>query len=172
MFAYCLNNPVVHTDESGSAAKTCLTADGAIDDTPWWDHSPGGGGFVYHYTTQSCGESRTQRFLRETWSAIKNDAKWVWDTYSQEYLRLQNVQMQEAQLMLDGITETYDYLEKTAIISIGKNGYHSVMAANEGKQAMAYLFAPLPSPVDEYLAVCHGLKALYHLYLAGMEVVQ
>lgn len=46
MFAYCLNNPVALSDASGAAAKVCLTADSAIDDTPWWDHSPGGGGYV------------------------------------------------------------------------------------------------------------------------------
>ena len=44
MFAYCLNNPVAFEDDSGSAAKLCFSADGRIDDAPWRDHSPGGGG--------------------------------------------------------------------------------------------------------------------------------
>ena len=44
MFAYCLNNPVTFEDDTGSAAKLCFGADGRIDDAPWRDHSPGGGG--------------------------------------------------------------------------------------------------------------------------------
>lgn len=48
MFAYCLNNPVAYSDSWGTDAKVCIAADGTIDEIPWWDHSPGGGGFVYH----------------------------------------------------------------------------------------------------------------------------
>ena len=84
----------------------------------------------------------------------------------------QEAKLLEAQLMLDGVTKIYDYLEETQIISIGKNGYHSIVAANEANKAMAYFFAPIPSLIDEYFAVCHGLNALYHLYLAGKEAVQ
>ena len=39
-------------DTSGSAARVCISADGLIDDTPWNDHSPGGGG----RPTAGCGE--------------------------------------------------------------------------------------------------------------------
>ena len=44
MFAYCNNNPVGFVDESGAAAKSCLSADGQIDNAPWHDVSPSGGG--------------------------------------------------------------------------------------------------------------------------------
>ena len=56
MFAYCLNNPVAYGDSRGTIAKICLTADGRIEDSPWRNHSPGGGGIIYHYddTTTDC----------------------------------------------------------------------------------------------------------------------
>ena len=51
MFAYCLNNPVVLEDASGTVARVCISANGQVDDSPWRDFSPGGGGIVngYHY---------------------------------------------------------------------------------------------------------------------------
>ena len=80
-----------------------MTADGEIDDTPWWDHSPGGGGFVYHcndITTQYDGDKfYTQIIAREAWKVIKNGAKWVWDTYSKEYARQVEVQRREAEMI-------------------------------------------------------------------------
>ena len=56
MFTYCLNNPVAYSDSHGTDAKVCFASDGTIDEIPWWDHSPGGGGIIYHYddTTTDC----------------------------------------------------------------------------------------------------------------------
>ena len=45
MFAYCLNNPVVLTDSSGTAAHIGFSADGQLHDSPWKIGSPGGGGW-------------------------------------------------------------------------------------------------------------------------------
>lgn len=42
MFAYCLNNPVALSDASGAVAKVCLTADSAIEDSPWREIGRGG----------------------------------------------------------------------------------------------------------------------------------
>ena len=44
MFAYCLNNPIAFSDSGGTAAKISLSAQTSIDDAPWRDASPGGGG--------------------------------------------------------------------------------------------------------------------------------
>ena len=44
MFAYCLNNPVVLVDTSGTAAHIGFSADGQLHDSPWKIGSPGGGG--------------------------------------------------------------------------------------------------------------------------------
>ena len=53
MFTYCLNNPVAYSDSRGTDAKVCIAADGTIDEIPWWDHSPGGGGYVRYYGSYS-----------------------------------------------------------------------------------------------------------------------
>ena len=45
MFAYCLNNPIAFSDSGGTAAKISLSAQTSIDDAPWRDASPGGGGY-------------------------------------------------------------------------------------------------------------------------------
>ena len=44
MFAYCRNNPIVLEDATGTADRACIYAEVRIDDEPWRDHSPGGGG--------------------------------------------------------------------------------------------------------------------------------
>ena len=49
MFAYCNNSPILLADAAGTVSKVCITADGAIDDTPGYDLSPGGGGYVRAY---------------------------------------------------------------------------------------------------------------------------
>ena len=57
MFAYCLNNPVVLVDTSGTAAHIGFSADGQIHDAPWRIGSPGGGGWPQdiHYSQQDYG---------------------------------------------------------------------------------------------------------------------
>ena len=44
MFTYCLNNPAILADNSGNAAQICFGYDGAWNDSPWKNDSPGGGG--------------------------------------------------------------------------------------------------------------------------------
>ena len=84
MFAYCLNNPVAHADAAGSAAKTCLTADGAIDDTPWWDHSPGGGGIPrrnYSSGSNYYGEVADKFYTVRFFRAVGNGLEYLWNAY-------------------------------------------------------------------------------------------
>ena len=70
MFAYCLNNPVVLADNSGTAAHIGFSADGQIHDAPWRIGSPGGGGWSQdtHYSQQDYG-SVANKFI--TLSAMK-----------------------------------------------------------------------------------------------------
>lgn len=81
MFTYCLNNPVAYSDSRGTDAKVCFASDGTIDEIPWWDHSPGGGGFVYHcdnITTDYSGDKfLTQIALRH----IGNFFEAWWEAY-------------------------------------------------------------------------------------------
>ena len=106
MFAYCNNNPANCSDATGMIAKTCLTADGRIEDSPWRNHSPGGGGFVYrcaNITTQYDGDKfYTQMIAREAWNLIKKGAKWAWDAYDTGYSHYQQAQLRNGQLLVEG----------------------------------------------------------------------
>ena len=103
MFAYCLNNPVAYNDSQGMIAKICLTADGEIEDSPWRNHSPGGGGIIYHcdnITTQYDGDKfYTQIIARIVWNGIKKGVNWAWDTYSRENNRQVEAQRIEAEMI-------------------------------------------------------------------------
>ena len=57
-------------------------------------------------------------------------------------------------------------------MDVAKNGWYSVQAANEAKKALAYWVAPIPTPIDEYFAFWHAMKALYHLYQVVQEELQ
>ena len=78
MFTYCLNNPLVFEDSAGAAARICISADGTIDDAPWRDYSPGGGGRPYkeyHYQPNKYGDAAdkfyTVRFFRALGNGVK-----------------------------------------------------------------------------------------------------
>ena len=177
MFAYCRNNPIVLEDATGTADRACIYAEGRIDDEPWRDHSPGGGGIprrnyssYSNYYGEVADKFYTVRLFRVVAKGVGIGAKWLSEAYMRGYNLQQNAQMQEAQLMVDGAMSTYTYLEEIGAVSVAKWGMNSVNAARHGKIAMAYLAAPIPTPIDEYLAVCHAVKAIYHLFMAGEEV--
>ena len=44
MFSYCNNNPVIYSDISGTASRICFGEDTRLNEQPWRNHSPGGGG--------------------------------------------------------------------------------------------------------------------------------
>ena len=173
MFAYCLNNPANFLDSEGSSA-ICVTNG---------DRNPllighiglgGGGGGGYGGSGNSGYKDIIEEISDKTnkaLGAIGAAAEDCWDAY----MRAQNAQMQEAQLMLDGATGIYNYLDENKIISNIKWGANTVNAASHAKIAVAYLVAPIPTPADEYFAAWHAAKAMYCLVMAGisgMEALQ
>ncbi len=74
MFTYCLNNPVAYSDSRGTDAKVCIAADGTIDEIPWWDHSPGGGGYVRTRVAVpsliGAGLSYVNPFIRDNYESL------------------------------------------------------------------------------------------------------
>lgn len=83
MFAYCLNNPVVLADSSGTAAHIGFSADGQIHDAPWRIGSPGGGGWSQdiHYHKQDYGTIedkfltvRAIKFVADRFSTLEKAA--------------------------------------------------------------------------------------------------
>lgn len=123
MFTYCLNNPVAYSDSRGTDAKVCFASDGTIDEIPWWDHSPGGGGFVYHcanITTQYDGDKfLTQIALRYVktglgymWEGVKDGATWLWDAYMRSYNLQQEAQLQQAIAINNVVEERFSTPQK------------------------------------------------------------
>jgi len=74
MFAYCLNNPVVLTDSSGTAAHIGFSDDGQIHDAPWRIGSPGGGGWSQdiHYSQQDYGSVADKLYTVRSIRMIQN----------------------------------------------------------------------------------------------------
>ena len=63
MFAYCLNNPIAYSDNTGSAAKICFSAASRIEESPWRDLSPSGGGRMpANYTSPHSYGSVSDKF--------------------------------------------------------------------------------------------------------------
>ena len=87
MFAYCLNNPVVLVDTSGTAAHIGFSADGQLHDSPWKIGSPGGGGWPQdiHYSRQDYGSVAdkfyTVRTARFVGNRIAHSATKWWGAY-------------------------------------------------------------------------------------------
>ena len=178
MFAYCRNNPIVLEDATGTADRACICAESRIDDEPWRDHSPGGGGIprrnygsYSNYYGEVADKFYTVRLFRVVAKGVGIGATWLWDAYMRGYNLQQNAQMQQAQLLLDGSMRAYEFLEETEEIAIGKVGYHSVIAANEGRKALALVALPIPTPVDEIMALGHAIKGFYHWSISVWEVV-
>lgn len=107
MFVCCLNNPVAYSDSKGTDARVCISADGAIDDTPWWDHSPSGGGVIYNYKAKAPDYSGdkfyTQIILRYAWEFTKKGSSWLWDAYMRAHNLQQQSQIQNAEALIDGV---------------------------------------------------------------------
>ena len=106
MFAYCNNNPANCSDSTGTVAKICLTADGRIEDSPWRNHSPRGGGFVYHcndITTQYDGD---KFFTQILFRNIGKFAEKCWNAYvHSNELQVQNLHQQNM-----AVREHWDYV--------------------------------------------------------------
>ena len=64
MFAYCLNNPVCYADDAGSAAKINFDHSMNVEQSPWREDSPGGGGYPSnHYLSRNTYGSGSDKFL-------------------------------------------------------------------------------------------------------------
>ena len=79
MFAYCLNNPVVLTDSSGTAAHIGFSADGQLHDSPWKIGSPGGGGWSQdiHYSQKDYGSATDKFYTVRTLKFVFNSDEQV-----------------------------------------------------------------------------------------------
>lgn len=166
MFAYCLNNPVKYRDDSGEFTDGYL--DQYLEVFLIW---------CYEKITKEEHPAREIEKEKKEINKIQNEiikdgAEALWDAYNRGYTMQQNSQMQEAQLMLDGAKTIYNYLDETGTISTAKYGWHTVQAVREGNRALAYLAAPIPSPIDEFFAVGHAVKGAYHLIMAVREALQ
>ena len=71
MFAYCRNNPIVLEDATGTADRACIYAESRIDDEPWRDHSPGGGGISKRSFKKVDLTEKINAFLRNNASILQ-----------------------------------------------------------------------------------------------------
>ena len=117
MFAYCLNNPVILEDTTGSAARSCITAADGIDETPWRDHSPGGGGIPrrnYSSGSNYYGEVADKfyavKFFRAVGKGLDTGAEWLWDAYMRGFNIQQETQFQYTLAQHELYKDVYDYI--------------------------------------------------------------
>ena len=84
MFAYCRNNPIVLEDATGTADRACIYAESRIDDEPWRDHSPGGGGIPrrnYSSGSNYYGEVADKFYTVRLLRCLGAVADALWDAY-------------------------------------------------------------------------------------------
>ena len=112
------------------------------------------------------------RIISEGVEAVGTAAEYVWDAYMRSCQMLQEAQLLEAQLMLRSANAAYKLLDETEVIRVGMTSYHSYQAAYSFKKAMAYYLAPIPTIIDEGLAVGYAVKGLYHLCKCFEEVIK
>ena len=106
MFTYCLNNPAILADNSGNAAQICFGYDGAWNDSPWKNDSPGGGGLPQgiHTPQQDYGSVAdkfyTVRAAQFVGNQISNFGHKLQEGYTQSYTMYHEAKIHEAHLML------------------------------------------------------------------------
>ena len=84
MFAYCRNNPIVQEDATGTADRACIYAEGRMDEEPWRDHSPGGGGIPrrnYGSYSNYYGEVADKFYAVKFFRAVGNGLEDLWNAY-------------------------------------------------------------------------------------------
>lgn len=187
MFAYCLNNPVMYRDPSGYGVF-----DDLLDYFAWCGNIYNqqqaldtqirmqqneiiGNGLRSAYNAYNDSIIRQQKIENEITRAqldvIGNGASALWDACMRGCQIQQEAQRLEAELMLDGIKTAYNFLDETEVIDVGMTSYHSYQAARSFKKAMAYYIAPIPTIIDEGIAVGYMVKGLYHLCKGFKEVI-
>ena len=97
MFAYCLNNPVVLVDASGTAAQICFGYDGQQDESPWKIGSPGGGGLPQdiHYSQQDYGSVADKIYTVRAIRMIQNQITKYNEIKSFDQLRKEEFRCQQ-----------------------------------------------------------------------------
>ena len=126
MFAYCRNNPIILEDATGTADRACIYAEGRIDDEPWRDHSPGGGGIPRRnyssgssYYGEVADKFYTVRFLRVVGKGLGIGINWLYNAYSEAIVRQQNAQMQNSMALTEGCEILLDHPEESIDLAIG-----------------------------------------------------
>ena len=140
MFAYCLNNPVVLEDISGTVARVSISANSQIDETPWRDFSLGGGGVP-------AGRRFIQRaYIRDQNATGVGELKLGWSTVSHGGC---------------GVVAAYN-----ALITLGSSeSFESVLRYFNQKSDRLVAFGflgMLPSDIVEYFE-CKG----YHVFVTS-----
>ena len=102
MFAYCLNNPVVLIDNSGTAAHIGFSHDGQIHDAPWRIGSPGGGGWPQdiHYSRQDYGSVMEKFYIGRAVLSVGRVYKFVFNTDEQVVLDAEHFAFYRGQLVI------------------------------------------------------------------------
>ena len=100
---------------------------------------------------------------------IRNGAMALYDAYNRGYAIQQEAQLMEAQMLVEGAITAYNYLDETEIIDFGMTGYHSTQAARAFKKSLSYYVAPIPTIIDEGMAIGYIVKGVYHLVKAFWE---
>ena len=160
MFAYCLNNPVNLHDENGEAADSYSGWIGELL-----------GEWIYELITGKDHPGRQTAALETQVIVAQNKmvtdaAKTMWDAYQRGYTIQQEGKLIEAQMIVDGASIAYNFLNDTEIIDVGMSSYHSVQSARAFKKSVVYFTAPIPTPVDEVFAIGYAIKGVYHFVRA------
>ena len=122
MFAYCLNNPVVYSDISGTASKVCLY-DSTEPSSPWRNSGSGGGKPYRDYSTSSnyygdVGDKfYSVKFLRVAGNGLKKGAIFLWNAYQDWYELEQEISLQQAQMTIDMFDSPQDIERSIDIIA-------------------------------------------------------
>ena len=156
MFAYCLNNPVVLVDTSGTAAHIGFSADGQIHDAPWRIGSPGGGGWPQdiHYSQQDYG-SVAEKFytvmaLRFVGAQITHSAHKLWDAYVYSVERSADLCLQQNMEMLRFTQDLFSSPKRTlAFFGIieGGIGAGQLLASSMIGSPVSFLGIEIVNPI-------------------------
>ena len=168
MFAYCLNNPVVLVDTSGTAAHIGFSADGQLHDSPWKIGSPGGGGWSQdiHYSQQDYGSVAekfyTVRAAKFVGNRIAHSAHKLWDSYVYSVERSSDLCLQRNEAHL----KVYQYIFSKPRRTIEFTEVFADSISGSVGVAAALTVVEFTNPTWAFAAATvNAVRALYHLYL-------